>query len=338
MLRNRNKKLGLVLIGAVVALAVAGGVMFGTTGLVNAAKLTSSDLETMTQASTTPGLLGDGYLAHGGRWGGLSFEGSIDYTQLLANALGISVEDLQTAYENARTAAIQQAVDEGLITQEQADNMLVWGGLARHRFGFLPFGRGPQGVANGKIDEEALLADALGVTTVQLQAARDQANQDALDQAVAEGIITQDQADRMLAQKNLMSYLDRDTLLAKALGMSVEDLEAAYAQGATLSSLMADNGLDAATVRANLVEAYNGALAQAVADGVITQDQADSMQNRLDFGMMPGGSFMHMPGGRGGFGGRGDFRGPRGGTIDNGTGSDTGFRMPGRVVRGGDSL
>ncbi len=92
MLRNRNKKLGLVLIGAVVALAVAGGVMFGTTGLVNAAKLTSSDLETMTQASTTPGLLGDGYLAHGGRWGGPSFEGSIDYTQLLANALGIQLK------------------------------------------------------------------------------------------------------------------------------------------------------------------------------------------------------------------------------------------------------
>jgi ribosomal protein S20 len=329
--RNANRRWGWILTGALAALAVVGGLMFGATRLVSAAQLTSSDLETMTQVSTMPGLIGRGYLAHGGRWGRMGLGGSIDYAQLLADALGISVDDLQTAYDNARTAAIQQAVDEGLITQEQADTMQVWGGLSGRGFGFLHFGRGLRGSASGGLDEDALLADALNITTEKLQAAREQANQAALDEAVAQGIITQEQADQMLAQQNLASYLDRNTLLAQALGMSVEDLRAAYDNGKTLSSLMAEKGLDAATVHANLVDAYNSALAQAVTDGVITQDQADQMQNRLGFGPMLGGM-------GGGFRGHGGFCGPRGDITDNGTGSDTGFRMPGRMIQGDDSL
>lgn len=325
------------------ALVLTGVSLLAGTSVTNAAEITIDDLKTVTQTTTGPGLLGDGYLAQGGGWGFRG--GTIDYKQLLADALGITIEELDAAYETARTAAIEQAVEEGLITREQADELLVWGGPGLKGFGFL-FHRGPRGVTNDTIDENALLAQALGITVEELDAAREAANQAAIAQAVAEGIITQEQADQMLARRNLQSYLDRDVLLAKALGMTVEELQAAYADGKTLSTLMEEKGLDAATVRQALQAAYTEAIAQAVADGVITQEQADQMED--GHGMWFGGPM--MPGGRGGFPGRGcpgggrpSFRGGSGGgqpsvpdTDDDTSGMH--FRRPGRAVQGEDAL
>ncbi|HID53892.1 MAG TPA: hypothetical protein EYP41_17875, partial [Anaerolineae bacterium] len=51
------------------------------------------------------------------------------YDQALADALGISVEDLLAARETAKATLIQQAVDEGKLTQEQADAILSGEGL-----------------------------------------------------------------------------------------------------------------------------------------------------------------------------------------------------------------
>ena len=341
--KTRRWKLVSMVGGMALAVALAVAWLLAGTSVASAAEVTAADLKFIAQSTTEPGLLGDGYLGHGG-WGrGGMFGGEIDYQQLLADALGVKVEVLQEAYETARTAAIEQAVDEGLITQEQADEMLVWGGIGRRGFGFFGSRRPPMGVAGGKIDEEGLLAAALKVSVGELQAAREEANQAAIAQAVEEGIITQEQADEMLARKNLQSYLERDALLAKALDMSVEELKAAYADGETLSMLMSERGLDAATVRERLQTAYDQALEQAVSDGVITQEQADEMQNRAGFGFgMPFG-----PGGRGGFGGRG---GPRGGfrggcpqapgADDSDTEDDSGvrFRRPGRGIRADSAL
>jgi formaldehyde-activating enzyme involved in methanogenesis len=342
MFKSGTWKLISVVGGAALALALTAVGLFAGTLVANASEVTAGDVQFVAQSTTEPGLLGEGYLGHGG-WGrGGMFGGEIDYQQLLADALGISVEQLETAYENARAAAIEQAVDEGLITREQADEMSVWGGLGRKGFGVFGFGRGPKGVAGSTIDEEALLANALGITVDDLQAAREQANQAAIAQAVEEGIITQEQADEMQARRNLRSYLERDALLAEALGMSVEDLEAAYADGETLSTLMSARGLDAATVRERLQTAYDDALAQAVSDGVITQEQADEMDGRLGSGFgMPFG-----PGGRGAPRGRGrpgGFRGecpasPPSDGSDTDDGSGVRFRMPGRGAQADSTL
>jgi len=340
LFKTKRWKLVSVVGGTALAVALAAAWLLAGTSVASASEVTAADLQFVAQSTTGPGLLGEGYLGHGG-WGrGGMFGGNIDYQQLLADALGISVAQLQTAYEEARTAAIEQAVDEGLITREQADEMLVWGGLGHRGSGFFGLRRAPKGVAGGTIDEEALLANALGITVDQLQAAREKANQAAIAQAVDEGIITQEQADEMLARKNLQSYLDRDTLLAKALDMNVEELKSAYANGETLSTLMSARELDAATVRERLQTAYDEALAQAVADGVITQEQADEMQSRPGFGFaMPFG-----PGEFGGFGGRG---GPRGGFgrgcpmapgTDDSDDSGVRSRMPGRGIRAGSAL
>ena len=46
-----------------------------------------------------------------------------NHEALLAEALGISEEDLQAAYLKAANAALDQVVEKGLLTQTQADNM-----------------------------------------------------------------------------------------------------------------------------------------------------------------------------------------------------------------------
>ncbi|HQE91378.1 MAG TPA: hypothetical protein PLH19_03075 [Anaerolineae bacterium] len=325
-----NKKRVFIAVGSgLTLLAVVAGVwLLGRPVTASAA----DNLKTETQ-SVMPGLLGEGYLNHGGGWNFPGIRGGdIDYQQLLADALGISVADLQAAYQTARDAAIDKAVEAGLITQEQADEMKVWGGLGR-RGGLGVLGRAPKGVANNTIDENALLADALGITVDELQAAREAANQAAIQQAVAEGLITQEEADAMQARQNVRSYLTQDALLARALGMSLEDLQAAYKNGETLSTLMRAKGLDAATVREKLQTAYTAALAQAVKDGVITQEQADAMSQDMQdgpgFGMMP---FEGRGGDRGPGPGRGGFRNGAPVAPDTEDESGTDFRTPGRTA------
>jgi hypothetical protein len=251
----KTKKGRLISLFSALTLLFGAGVwLFASTSIASAAGTTADTLKTVTQSATKPGLLGKGYLTQVG-WGRGGLRG-IDYQKLLADALGITTDQLQTAYETARTEAIEQAVTQGLITREQADEMLVWGGWGREGFGFLGMRRGPKEVSSSTIDEEALLAKALGITTDELQAARDKANVAAIEAAVKEGIITQAQADEMLSQQKLQSYLSRDALLAKALGMTLQDLQAAYAEGKTLTTLMSERGLDVAAVRTKLTTAY----------------------------------------------------------------------------------
>ena len=63
--------------------------------------------------------------------------------------------------------------------------------------------------------------------------------------------------------------------IAEALGISVEELEAALAAGETPATLALALGVDYAEVQAAMDAVYAAAVAQAVADGLITQEQAD---------------------------------------------------------------
>jgi hypothetical protein len=137
-----------------------------------------------------------------------------DHSALLAEVLGISVEQLQAAQTQARNAAIDQAVAEGRITQEQADQMKQ--NATGRGFGF---GRG------GGSDQDALLAQALGITVEQLQAAKAEVQQRLLAEAVASGEITQEEADLMQARQALSEYLrDRmQTAYEAAVAQAVAD-------------------------------------------------------------------------------------------------------------------
>lgn len=121
-----------------------------------------------------------------------------DRGQNLADALGITTDELNAAQEAARSAALDQAVAEGLLTQEQAD--AIRNGEGRG-LGIRP----PRGQA-GTIDMDALLADALGITVDELDAAEQAAREAGLAQAVADGAITQEQADLMTARGALKEF------------------------------------------------------------------------------------------------------------------------------------
>jgi len=68
--------------------------------------------------------------------------------------------------------------------------------------------------------------------------------------------------------------------IAELLGMSVEELEGALADGETIRTLIEESGLDMAEVQTALQTARAEMLQQAVADGSITQEQADQMLDR----------------------------------------------------------
>ena len=108
----------------------------------------------------------------------------------LANALGITVDQLNAAHTQAHNQVIQEALNQGLITQAQADAM--WNGTSGHR------GLG-RILHNSNIDKQTLLANALGISVEQLQAAHTTAHSQALQEAVAAGCITQARADQILS-------------------------------------------------------------------------------------------------------------------------------------------
>jgi hypothetical protein len=148
----------------------------------------------------------------------------------LAEALGITVEELQAAQEAARAAALEQAVADGLITQEQADQIAESGGRSLRGGHFGDFG-----------DKDELLAEALGITVEELQAAQEEVRAAKLAQMVEDGVITQEQADLMEARRAVQSYFD------------VESVQAA------------------------IQEAYETAVNEALAAGEITQEMADQL-------------------------------------------------------------
>jgi hypothetical protein len=122
--------------------------------------------------------------------------------ELLAAELGITVEELEAAKETARDAAQAQAIEDGIITQEQVD--LREAGQALREY----------------IDQDAVLADLLGLSAEEFEAAKEEgsirdlveasglsqeeiqtameeAHAAAVAQAVADGVITQEQADQL---------------------------------------------------------------------------------------------------------------------------------------------
>jgi len=68
---------------------------------------------------------------------------------------------------------------------------------------------------------------------------------------------------------------------AEKLGMSVEDLNAALAEGKTMWQIASEQGLSSDEITTLMQEARGAALEQAVADGALTQEQADWMQEHM---------------------------------------------------------
>lgn len=210
-----------------------------------------------------------------------------------------------------------------------------------------PMGPGPHrgghgfGLAQGLIDHKAIMADALGITVEELEAAHAEGKRlpelvaelgldldtvranihagltEAINQAVTDGTITQAQADMMLQRLEMRTLahelIDMQAIVADALGITVEELEAARAEGKTIPQLIDELGLDRVEVRESIRAGREAAINQALAEGTITQEQADWLLNQ---GGRGAGRGFGGPGGRGGHHGFG-------GDCPNMTPSDT---------------
>lgn len=156
---------------------------------------------------------------------------------LLAEELGISVEELREAHETARAAVIEQAVADGLITQEQADQLLSGEGMFHRGFG--------PGFAG--TNHEGYLAEALGISVEELRAARQAVQADKLAALVESGRLTQEQADLMIARQAVQSYIEREAL--------AETMRSAYE--AAVEQALADGVITQAQAD-QLLEGYQG--------------------------------------------------------------------------------
>lgn len=108
--------------------------------------------------------------------------------------------------------------------------------------------------------------------------------------------------------------------IAKALGMTTDELSTQLWGGRTVADLAEKAGVELADIQKAVQDAQlaakKDAIKQAVTDGKITQEQADWMIEGLDKGYMGKGGFGF---GFGGCGGRGGMKGFRGGGMFGGT-------------------
>ena len=185
--------------------------------------------------------------------GGRGYEGITD--EDVAVALGISVDELTAAHEEAKNAILEQAVADGLITQAQADDILSGDSSS------LPVRHWRIWLSDNGLDYDTFLAEALGISAEALQAARLEAFTTKINQAVADGTITQERAGLILGRF-------------------------ALAQDSTFQSAMQS--------------AFEAAVNQAVDSGVITQAQADQIianSSGIWMGRTGGRGHGHHPGG-----------------------------------------
>jgi hypothetical protein len=149
-------------------------------------------------------------------------------SKYLADALGITQDALTTAQTKAHEAGIQQAVKDGLITQAQADALLNKTGADL---------RGVHiDLKGANLDQEKLLADALGISTEELQAAEETAAKAELAQAVTDGRMTQAQADEITAERALQKYISDKGYFKSAVESAVKDGVITQTQADTILS------------------------------------------------------------------------------------------------------
>ena len=156
----------------------------------------------------------------------------------LADALSMSIDELEDAKAVAVANTIDQALELDLITQEETDELQSEERSSR---------RGLYKLLDSddwdQLDYDTFLLDALGITEDAYKAALDTIEQTQSAEAVADGTITQEEADAIAGQRALMS--------------SAEFTESIKA-------------------------AYEAAITEALEDGNITQEQADALLTKLE--------------------------------------------------------
>lgn len=115
-----------------------------------------------------------------------------------------------------------------------------------------------------------------------------------LDKLVADGTISQDQEDKILAalkeaapaggpRAGLRHRVLHNAIeiTAQTLGMSVGDLRSALSSGKTVADVAAEKGVTLDTITQALTDAATAKIDKAVADGMLSQERADALKANL---------------------------------------------------------
>ena len=201
--------------------------------------------------------------------------------------------------------------------------------------GVAAFAQGDTGTSDSPFDyvtkfKEAL-AGILGISVDEYDAAVDKAEQQVVDQAVSEGLLTEEQATQ------LQSRLDRApagawlgmgfgkmgrglggfagvslrSVAAEKLGMELTDLNTELQNGKTIAALAEEKGVDTQTIVDAYLAQVKTELDEKVASGDITQTQADAQLEQAKTGATEKLTATWQDSGHGG---------RHGGMIDSGTG------------------
>lgn len=148
----------------------------------------------------------------------------------LAAALGITIEELTTAEQKAFTSAVDAALKAETITASQAETLKAGSASFRSLYRYL------NETERAEFDQDVYLAEALGITEVELKTAYDSMQQARIDQLLEDGIITQDQADLQAAYQALRGSTTFEATLKQAMTDAIN----AEVTAGTLSQAQAD--------------------------------------------------------------------------------------------------
>jgi hypothetical protein len=134
----------------------------------------------------------------------------------LADALDISIEELKEAQKEARDNGILQAVEAGYISQNEADHIFAFIALReaidRREIVASVLGIGVEDLERAIEDGERIedLIDDLGLGPVEIRARFREAFETAVQSAVENGDITDEQAEIILNFNNPGRFLNRN--------------------------------------------------------------------------------------------------------------------------------
>lgn len=160
---------------------------------------------------------------------------------------------------------------------------------------------------SGKPDKAALhqdfiakFAGNLGVDQAKVTEALEVTKKQMLDESVAKGYLTREQADKMAAQKDVMfgfggfhgkkhdfkdggrKFHSMGNDIEKILGITPEQFKEELKSGKSLQQIVADSGLTMEQFNQKMLESKKEALAQAVADGKMTQEEYDNKIKKME--------------------------------------------------------
>lgn len=150
-------------------------------------------------------------------------------------------------------------------------------------------------------DFVAKFAANLGVDRDKVVAAFEATKKQILDEAVQQGRLTQDQADKIAdrangipglfggfhGKKQGVKYDFKDfgrglDGVAKALGLTTDQLKSEFKSGKKLPQIIAEKGLTNDQFHQKMLEIKKEALSQAVSEGKLTQEKADQIIKKME--------------------------------------------------------